>query len=54
MMSISLRAEALPDCMQCVRGELPVLHHTSTLASAAISANIHGRFPRLRVMLSGV
>lgn len=48
MINMSLRAVVLPDCMQCVRGELPELHHTSVLASAAMSAKMQGTFPRLR------
>ena len=47
MISMSLRAVVLPDCMQCVRGEVPELHHTSALASAAMSAKMQGAFPRL-------
>ena len=47
MISMSLRAVVLPDCMQCVREEVPELHHTSALASAAMSAKMQGTFPRL-------
>jgi hypothetical protein len=48
MTIMSLRAAALPDCMHWVMGEVQLLHHMSTLASAAMSAKMHCRLPRLQ------